>query len=118
MFRVFGAGWSHAARPDTGVYGAGAAAAFRSAGLGVELVNDGPEIADSILWFESHDTVAWARCLRMCPEQTFRLRPAEAGGARRSARLAKSLLEPRVVAYGSEIVVPARLLAEGWVQLH
>ena len=36
----------------------------------------------------------------------------------RSARLAKSLLEPRVVAYGHEIVVPARLLAEGWVQLH
>src|SRR3954447_6732671 len=30
---------------------------------------------------------------------------------------AKRVLEPRVVAYASEIVVPARLLAEGWVQL-
>src|SRR6266545_19379 len=33
------------------------------------------------------------------------------------AHLAKSLLEPRVVAYGSEVVVPARLLAERRVQL-
>jgi hypothetical protein len=75
-------------------------------------------VAESILWFESDGTGRMGQCLRMCPEQTFRLRPAEAGGARRCARLAKSLLEPRVVAYGSEIVVPARLLAEGWVQLH
>src|SRR5215211_253962 len=39
-------------------------------------------------------------------------------GIIRGERLAKSLLEPRIVAHGSEIVVSARLLAERWMKLH
>src|SRR5947208_5566795 len=57
-----------------------------------------------------YDTAGWAN---LPSRQTV----VSARRGSRPTRSAKSLLEPRVVAYGGEVVVPGRLLAERWEQL-